>query len=590
MSPSLIAKLQLDVAGYQAALAQSERSLASFKQRSIREVDQIGAAHSKMAKAVGGGSMNRGLGNAAMQAQDIAVQLQMGTSAAIVLGQQGSQLLSAFGTGGAIAGGAIAIGAAFFTMGQNARKAFEGAYAEAAKLDAELALISTGTLPEMAGGITKIDEAIKGWTDELTTLNSTFGISANIADIFGGPDVEQRIGRAAEMLNKLGSDRVAMQNNMLALSQRELAIELARESGEEDKAIQLERELKLQREAKRIDALPLPRNVRNQLKEDAVNKEWAQAQQDQNKRDEAAAKKAETHLSKIESAQQRLNEAKQKAADQQLTLDEKIEAVRQRLAKPDAPTLDRESDLQAQTKKVELQIELNGLLEDQKRALKDAADTEKRRYEAAIKAHEEQKRRQADLLKSRTDTMMNMEVLRMRARGETGNKAADKVERNARIQSYEAEFLKQGASPEFAKKQAKERADLEDKIARRESGLPAKIGGVRGEAKMMGSRGGGGLDEFAKMNEKGWITPPKLGFENWRMTMKGGVWGNIYNGGGLSNRATPTIPHTMMGFEQGSLADRAKRAAGAQDARQTTDTSITSLLQKSLDVLTRGLL
>lgn len=49
-------------------------------------------------------------GQVALQAQDIAVQLESGTSAARVLVQQGSQLASIFGTKGAIYGGLIAIG------------------------------------------------------------------------------------------------------------------------------------------------------------------------------------------------------------------------------------------------------------------------------------------------------------------------------------------------------------------------------------------------------------------------------------------------------------------------------------------------
>ena len=47
-------------------------------------------------------------GQVAMQAQDIAVQAQMGTNAMQIFAQQGSQVLSIFGPGGAIAGGRVA--------------------------------------------------------------------------------------------------------------------------------------------------------------------------------------------------------------------------------------------------------------------------------------------------------------------------------------------------------------------------------------------------------------------------------------------------------------------------------------------------
>lgn len=51
-------------------------------------------------------------GNLGFQLQDIAVQAQMGTSAFTILGQQGSQVASAFGPGRAVVGAVIAVAAA----------------------------------------------------------------------------------------------------------------------------------------------------------------------------------------------------------------------------------------------------------------------------------------------------------------------------------------------------------------------------------------------------------------------------------------------------------------------------------------------
>lgn len=44
------------------------------------------------------------------QMQDVAVQWQMGTSPFVILSQQGSQILSIFGAGGALAGALVSIG------------------------------------------------------------------------------------------------------------------------------------------------------------------------------------------------------------------------------------------------------------------------------------------------------------------------------------------------------------------------------------------------------------------------------------------------------------------------------------------------
>ena len=59
--------------------------------------------------------MRGGLGQIGHQVQDVAVQLQGGTDAMIVFGQQGSQVASLFGPHGAMLGAVLAVGAALFT-------------------------------------------------------------------------------------------------------------------------------------------------------------------------------------------------------------------------------------------------------------------------------------------------------------------------------------------------------------------------------------------------------------------------------------------------------------------------------------------
>jgi hypothetical protein len=69
------------------------------------------------------------IGQAGFQIQDFAVQIQSGTSALTALSQQGSQLLGAFGTGGAIAGAVLTVGllAVQLFTGGDAAKAFNDA-------------------------------------------------------------------------------------------------------------------------------------------------------------------------------------------------------------------------------------------------------------------------------------------------------------------------------------------------------------------------------------------------------------------------------------------------------------------------------
>jgi hypothetical protein len=59
--------------------------------------------------------MRGGLGQVGHQVQDVAVQLQMGQNALLILGQQGSQVASLFGQNGALIGAVLAVGAALGT-------------------------------------------------------------------------------------------------------------------------------------------------------------------------------------------------------------------------------------------------------------------------------------------------------------------------------------------------------------------------------------------------------------------------------------------------------------------------------------------
>jgi len=64
-----------------------------------------------------------GFGQLGHQVQDVAVQLQGGTDAMIVMGQQGGQIASIFGPGGAIIGAFLAVGAAVSTAFRNVETA-----------------------------------------------------------------------------------------------------------------------------------------------------------------------------------------------------------------------------------------------------------------------------------------------------------------------------------------------------------------------------------------------------------------------------------------------------------------------------------
>lgn len=100
------------------------KAIATTSDKIERDLKGVGTAAvasstqlTKTASAVGEASRSmRGMGgiasNLGFQLQDVAVQAQMGTSAFVILGQQGSQLAGAFGPGGAVFGAVLAIASA----------------------------------------------------------------------------------------------------------------------------------------------------------------------------------------------------------------------------------------------------------------------------------------------------------------------------------------------------------------------------------------------------------------------------------------------------------------------------------------------
>lgn len=64
-------------------------------------------------------------GQLGQQVQDMAVQIAAGTSSLVVLGQQGPQIASIFGPGGAVVGAVVAVGAALLGMATSSDKASE---------------------------------------------------------------------------------------------------------------------------------------------------------------------------------------------------------------------------------------------------------------------------------------------------------------------------------------------------------------------------------------------------------------------------------------------------------------------------------
>ena len=117
--------------------------------------------------------MRGGMGQVGHQIQDVAVQLQGGTDAMIVFGQQGSQIASLFGPGGALLGALLAVGAAAAGPLYDSFTDTSDAIADLGEKAAEFNAITKDTIPllreiEQAG----IDKRYREIQEEIDGLNA----------------------------------------------------------------------------------------------------------------------------------------------------------------------------------------------------------------------------------------------------------------------------------------------------------------------------------------------------------------------------------------------------------------------------------
>lgn len=250
------------ISGNAALRAQAERS---------RMMQQMQMSRGGRA---GGGLQMAGLG---MQAQDIAVQLQMGTKASIVLAQQGSQILSYFGTGGAVLGGVLAIGGAFYTMAEKSKEAFAAMKADADSFGTRLKASLAGSSTEIAAFFAEVQGGVKSAYAEIEGLNSgAGGLMARITQLFGGPSVEDRQNTANALAVQKANALATIQQALLDMSAKELRIAELKAAGQDQAAASMQRQLQLQREMQRIQGMDLPDEVKARLAQDATAKAKAE--------------------------------------------------------------------------------------------------------------------------------------------------------------------------------------------------------------------------------------------------------------------------------------------------------------------------
>lgn len=437
----------------------------------------------------GSGAVTRNMGMLSMQLQDIAVQLQQGTRASLVLAQQGSQILGAFGTSGAIAGGLIAVGGLFYTMQEKGLEALQALKTEAAGFDQSLRALKTGGIMEMIAGMEKMQATAKAMNEDAAS-RSPEGFMGGVRRFFSPSRFEngrvinsydERRTVAQDLALKNEQGRAEILRQIADTSAEELRIAEMRAAGRDAEADKLEREAALRRELAKLESAP--EEVRGKLQ----NAARAKAAAEQRKADEENAKKQQEELQKIATAQQQLDDQKKQAAMDQMTLAQRIalmsveaqKALAEENRLKGAAKVDAMAVITAEGRRVTVQTQLLDLQKQLASEKKREADEAKRASEESSRAN--QQRKQAVLT-----AMEEYELLRAK---NTRRKNDDyEVERRAAIRQRREQLMQEnGLSFKQADAMATHMRDLEER--RNNGGTVERIRGVR-RKRMMGGLSG----------------------------------------------------------------------------------------------------
>jgi len=515
--------------------AQSSGRIISGNTALFLQAEKAATAAAR-AQSRGGGGMQ--IGGAAMQIQDIAVQMQMGTKASTILAQQGSQLLSYFGSGGMIAGGLIAIGGAFVTAGQTAKDNLAKATQEAAALHTELTGIATvGTLEEVTAGMQKLATFAAQARASLPAQAGVGELGNDILSALGtGPTRDERFTAGQQQLMMSAEMRVQLEARALEISAQEAEITALRAQGREKEADEMQRQANLAREIIRIQSSGFSDPAKAQLTADAEARSAASATAAataQRAKDEATVKQLREKLAAQELAQMSPEARFNALRGQQgalfdsmdskggLAFDKSTEGLREwakwleKINRPDtmATVLGMlDEALRLEKEMAAASAEVTAGVEQQARAAQEqyAAAEEKQREQkkAEEKKKTEQQAAQNDI---RAEAMLlqmtaagrgeEVEVLKeaMRIKEQTGvtDQQALSAARQMVTLRRDAKAAEGGQKTEggaAAESTSSRAARMFTEGDRQAGWLHPSV--RAGRAKLMGSAGGGGLDQF----------------------------------------------------------------------------------------------
>jgi|GEM_PF-2091438 len=467
-----------EAASIQQRISLLERMRTVQQQTNVSQREAYSLAQRSMPR---GGAMSGGskwaVGNAAMQAQDIAVQMQMGTKASTIIAQQGSQLLSVFGPAGMIVGGLVAVGGLFYGMQQKGVEALQALQKEAGGFDQSLRVLKVGGIMEMISGMEKMQER----ADELkldASSRTGSGMFEGAARALswttfdetgkGTKNYDLRRDASAELAAKHEQGRKDLMEQIVKTAEEELSIAQARAAGRDAEADQLTRQVAMRRELAKFDTAPT--EIKGKM-QDNVRAKFAAEQQ---LADATAAKEKQGQMDKIAAAQTQLDEQKKDAALDQMTLAQRIaimsadaqKALAEENQLKGAAKLDTLAIIDAESRRVSIQSQLLNSQRHLSTEKEREADATRRAAEQAEAAAKQAATAAAAAATARRgsvmDTALEFKLLQAKASGRM--REVEEIEKQQRILERAQRLEQQnGLSKRDALSLAMKMSDLEDR-------------------------------------------------------------------------------------------------------------------------------
>lgn len=450
---------------------------------SMREAYALAQRSAGVAAAGGKGGRGSNIGMAAMQMQDIAVQMQMGTRMSTIIAQQGSQMLSIFGPGGMILGGVVAVAGAFYAMGENAKRAFKEAedgqqrFNEAAKR-----AIETGSLSDQLAMIEQAGARAKGsreaYSEQIWKERSAGDV---VSEWAGGPSFNDKYNQKMGHYDQTQAlAQKELSEAAMKTSAKERDIVIARLQGRMAEAEQMERQLRTARELAGIDRLTnITPEAKKQLKSDIQ----AKATAEQAAADKTVADQKKAEMDQIAAAQTRLDDQKKSAALDQMTLAQRIavlsvdaqKALAEENRLKNATNRDEMAIIDAEGRRVAIQAQILSSQKQLANEKKREADEAKRAAEAAAEAAKQAAAAASTRRGAVMDTALEFKMLEAKAAGR--KKEVEEIEKQQRVLDRARRLEEQnGMSKRDALGMAIKMTDMED----RANGKRRKIRGVQG--------------------------------------------------------------------------------------------------------------